>query len=215
MTLPVTKEEIILYFNIAILAIIALFGLIGFIRGTRKSIYYMIATLIVLVGGWFLSDIICNMLLDIDLSSMGQTFPIGEGADQVEYPLTTIRETLTAVVRDQIFGGTMPEDSLILETVFAVIIMVLRIIYFFALILLSFTVFKLIFDIIWLIIRPKKKKKDGTKRKLSFGSRVGGLGIGAAKGLIYALLLCFMIAGVTSITSNINCLYKFSRFIIF
>ena len=137
MTLPVTKEEIILYFNIAILAIIALFGLIGFIRGTRKSIYYMIATLIILLGGWFLSDIICNMLLDIDLSSLGQTFPIGEGEDLIEYPLTTIRETLTAVVRDQIFGGTMPEDSLILETVFAVIIMVLRIVYFFALILLS------------------------------------------------------------------------------
>ena len=200
MTLPVTKDEIILYFNIAILAVIALFALIGFIRGTRKSIYYMIATLIVLVGGWFLADTICNILLDIDLSSMGQTFPVGEE----EYELTTIRELMTNVVRDQVFGGTMPEDSLILETVFAVIIMALRIIYFFALILLSFTLFKLIFDIIWLIIRPKKRKKDGTKRKLSFGSRVGGLGIGAAKGLIYALLLCFMIAGVTSITSNIS-----------
>ena len=204
MTLPVTKEEIILYFNIAILAIIALFGLIGFIRGTRKSVYYMIATLIILLGGWFLSDIICNMLLDIDLSSMGQTFPIGEGEDLIEYPLTTIRETLTAVVRDQIFGGTMPEDSLILETVFAVIIMVLRIVYFFALILLSFTLFKLIFDIIWLIIRPKRKNKDGTRRKIGFGSRLGGFGIGAAKGLIYALLLCFMIAGITSIASNVS-----------
>ena len=207
MTLPVTKEEIILYFNIAILAIIALFALIGFIRGTRKSIYYMIATLIVLVGGWFLADFICNMLLDIDLSSMGQTFPVGEE----EYPLTTIRELMTNVVRDQIFGGTMPEDSLILETVFAVIIMVLRIVYFFALILLSFTVFKLIFDIIWLIIRPKRKKKDGTKRKLSFTSRMGGFGIGAVKGLLYALLLCFMIAGVTSITSNLQQLQEQSN----
>ena len=204
MTLPVTKEEIILYFNIAILAVIALFALIGFIRGTRKSIYYMIATLIVLVGGWFLSDFVCNMLLDIDLTGLGQSFPVGPEGEETVYELTTIRELMTSVVRDQIFGGTMPEDSLILETIFAVIIMVLRIVYFFTLILLSFTLFKLIFDIIWLIIRPKRKKKDGTKRKLSFASRIGGFGIGAVKGLLYALLLCFMIAGVTSIASNLT-----------
>ena len=85
MTLPFTIQDFIMYFNIAVLAIMALFAIIGFLRGTFKSVYYMIATLIIFVGGWLIADTICNILLDIDLSTFNLSFDVGE----TTYNLTT------------------------------------------------------------------------------------------------------------------------------
>ena len=99
MQLPFTVQDFILYFNIAIIAIMVLFALIGMLRGTYKSVYYLIATLIVFVGGWLLSYTICNWMLDFDLSSFNRSIPIGEGDDQVVFQLTTIRETLTDALK--------------------------------------------------------------------------------------------------------------------
>ena len=199
MTLPFTIQDFIMYFNIAVLAIMALFAIIGFLRGTFKSVYYMIATLIIFVGGWLIADKVCNILLDIDLSTFNLSFDVGG----TTYNLTTAREMLTEVIKDQLFGGTIPEDSLVVATVFALIIMIVRIIYFIIIIILSFTVFKILFDIIWLIIKPRRRNKEGKKVKPGMVSRLGGLGIGAVKGLMYTLLMCFLFAGTASIASNL------------
>ena len=204
MQLPFTVQDFILYFNIAIIAIMVLFALIGMLRGTYKSVYYMIATLIVFVGGWLLSYTICNWMLDFDLSSLNRSIPIGEGDEQVVFQLTTIRETLTEALQHFVFGDNLPEDSLVLNTLFAFIVMILRIVYFLILVILSFTVFKLIFDIIWLIIKPKKKDKNGKRKKPSALSRLGGFGIGAVKGLMYTLLICFLFAGLASIVADLK-----------
>ena len=204
MQLPFTVQDFILYFNIAIIAIMVLFALIGMLRGTYKSVYYMIATLIVFVGGWLLSYTICNWMLDFDLSSLNRSIPIGEGDEQVVFQLTTIRETLTEALQHFVFGDNLPEDSLVLNTLFAFIVMILRIVYFLVLVILSFTVFKLIFDIIWLIIKPKKKDKNGKRKKPSALSRLGGFGIGAVKGLMYTLLICFLFAGLASIVADLK-----------
>ncbi len=200
MTLPFTTQDFIMYFNIAVIAIMALFAIIGFLRGTFKSIYYLIATLIIFIGGWFLADTICNILLDLDLGSFNQSFEINE----TTYELTSIRELLTNIIKDQLFGGTIPEDSLVLACIFALIIMVARVIYFIILIVLSFTIFKILFDIIWLIIKPRRKNKEGKRIKPGTLSRLGGLGIGALKGLMYTLLICFLFAGVASIAGNLK-----------
>ena len=204
MQLPFTVQDFILYFNIAIIAIMVLFALIGMLRGTYKSVYYMIATLIVFVGGWLLSYTICNWMLDFDLSSFNQTITIGEGENQVVFQLTTIRETLTEALQHFVFGDNLPEDSLVLNTLFAFIVMILRIVYFLILVVLSFTVFKLIFDLIWLIVKPRKKDKNGKRKKPSALSRLGGFGIGAVKGLMYTLLICFLFAGLASIVADLK-----------
>ena len=204
MQLPFTVQDFILYFNIAIIAIMVLFALIGMLRGTYKSVYYMIATLIVFVGGWLLSYTICNWMLDFDLSSFNRSIPVGEGDDQVVFQLTTIRETLTDALKYYVFGENLPEDSLVLNTLFAFIVMILRIVYFLILVILSFTVFKIIFDLIWLIVKPRKKDKNGKRKKPSALSRLGGFGIGAVKGLMYTLLICFLFAGLASIVADLK-----------
>src|SRR5690554_7529972 len=63
--------DVIQYMNIVFIALIIIFGLIGFLRGTLKSLYYLVATIIVFIGGWFLMQPIINVLFTYDLSSRG------------------------------------------------------------------------------------------------------------------------------------------------
>lgn len=200
-----SSEEILKYFDIAILVIIGFFALIGFFRGTKKSLFYMICTLIIFVGGWLLMGAFYNLLLDFDLSS----FNIGPiSISGKDYELNTCREFLTNVVTDVVFGGNAVDDSVTLAFVLGVVGLAVKLVYFILLIILSFTLFKILSDIIWLFFKPKKKldPRTGKKRraKPSAMSRFGGAGIGAVKGLIYALLICFLIAGVSSIATDVN-----------
>ena len=82
--------------------------------------------------------------------------------------------------------------------------MIKRIGYFLLLIVFSFTVFKILFDLIWLIIKPRRKDKNGKRKKPGALSRLGGFGIGAVKGLMYSLLICFLLAGLASIVDDVK-----------
>ncbi len=202
-SLPFTIEDVIMVINIVFLAILLLCVLIGFCRGTKKSVFYMISTLIFLVGGFFLSDVICNALLNIDLSSYGLSIPIEE--DKV-YPIDgTLNDLLIVILDDMMFGGKAA-DTATLTLIIGVVQLAFRIVWFLLLIILSFTIFKWISDIVWLFFRPKKQVVPGKKRKRrpkpKIGSRLGGAGIGMCKGLLYGLLFFFIFAGVISIVET-------------
>lgn len=195
MNIGITVEEIIQYINIGFFVCIALRAFIGFLRGTRKSIFYLIATLIVYVGGWLAMGPIVRTVMDFDISSVQNiTIPIGDN----EFTLVTIRQFMTELLTTYVFVGADISNSVALGLVLGVGELVVRVVYFFILVLFSDTVFKIIFDIIWLIVRPKGKRKKG------FLSRLGGLGIGAVKAAFLLLLVFFGVAGLASMVKDVD-----------
>ena len=64
-------NSIIQYANIVFISIILLCGIIGFFRGTLKSGYYMVTTLLLLLVGWILMAPISKSLAFINLEKFG------------------------------------------------------------------------------------------------------------------------------------------------
>ena len=203
MGLPFSGDDLAKYINIVALAIIGLCVFVGFIRATRKSLFYFIATIVIIVGGLLLSNVICDALLAMDLSSMNLSISVGE----TSYTITSAKETLEIVLKEQLFGNTEVVGTYTYGLILGLIHMVFRVVWFIILIVLSFTVFKIISDIVWLIVKPKKKRDESGKKikiKKTFTSRLGGAGIGLAKGLLYLLLLFFIVAGIVSVAESYN-----------
>ncbi len=202
-SLPITSSQIVQYVNIFVVIIMILCALLGFVRGMRKSIYYLIATAIVFIGGWILMNSISSILFNFNLSSYGIIIPI----DGVNYELTTVQSTVSNIVSDYLFGGVDASDTLTLSIILGVADMAVKIVYYIIWIILAFTVFKIIFDVLWIFFKPKKKRdKKGKlhRPKPSFTSRLIGCAIGAGKGLLYTLLILFIFGGITSIAETVK-----------
>ena len=66
--LPIPVSDIITYLNLGFLAIIIICAIVGFFRGTLKSVFFAIYTLIVFSLGWIFMGPASNALLNTDLS---------------------------------------------------------------------------------------------------------------------------------------------------
>ena len=192
--LPFAPELILQYFDLVILGIVLLCALVGFIRGTYKSTYYFIVTLVIFLVSWFLFDPIAKAILNFDMSSFNISI---DGTK-----LTTLKEYVFNLISTNSpdFAWIVENGSYSSALVVDVLTMAIRLVLLILTIILSFTLYRIISGIIWLIVRPKKSKR----KKKKIGSRFGGMGIGALKGLGYSLLLVFIIAGISSVTQSIT-----------
>ena len=200
--LPIPASDIIQYLNYFFLGIIALCALVGFVRGTLKSGYYMVVSLLIFILGFIFMRPIVNSLMYMDISFMNNFVP---SFVPFETPMQYVSQMILESNPDYAFLFT--EGSYSLTLVEGLVGLVLGIVYFILLIVLSFTVFKIISGIVWLIVRkplrkklakPSGQKKNGKpKYKKNIVSRSIGLGIGAVKGLLYTLLIGFIFAGVS------------------
>ena len=122
-------QDLLMYFNLGIIAIVVLFAFIGYIRGTYKSIYYLIVTIIVFVGGWFVMGPVTSWMLDLNLEARN----IEIGGIQ----LTTIREFVPNYLSTMVAGSEslMAEDMMFSNLVFALVEMILRLVFFIVLII--------------------------------------------------------------------------------
>ncbi|HEY8444939.1 MAG TPA: hypothetical protein VIK94_02290, partial [Bacilli bacterium] len=195
-----STEQIIQYMNYLFIGNVALYAFIGFIRGTYKSLYYLIATVLIFFGGWLAMGPVLNWARGYDLSSYNLVLN--------DIPFTNINKYVEEVVITQFpqANTLITTDTLLREFLFSLVTMVLQLVYLIVLTILAFTVFKGLFDIIWLIIKPRKQIVDGkkVKPKKGFLSRLGGMGIGAVKGALYSLLFFVPLAGISSITNQIR-----------
>ena len=197
-----TVDNIILALNVLFILIVAFRALVGLIRGTRKSIYYFIATTIVVVLGLLFMKPVAKILLDYNYAPYGISVPIGEDS----IPLTTGREFIITLLENYVFGPVDASDTVTMSIVIGLVEMVIRIVYFIITIILAITIYKIFFDIIWVIFFKKTKDASGkkVKRPLAKGSRLGGMAIGAFKGVLIGSLFFFLIAGFSSVVVTIN-----------
>jgi len=205
--IPIT--QIIQFLNLGFIAIIVICAIVGFIRGALKSSYYMIVTLLIYILGLIFMRPIVNSLIYTDVSFLNGLI----NTDIViETPMQFVSQVILQNNPDYAFLFT--EGSYSLTLVEGVVGMVLGLVYFILLIILSFTLFKIISGIVWLILKkplrkkfakPVGQKKNGKpKYKKNIKSRSIGLGIGAVKGILYTLLIGFIIAGLASASTSLK-----------
>ncbi len=181
--------DLILYFNVAVIAIIGLGALIGFARGAFKSIYSFIVFVGLLVLGWFLTPIIAKAMMNFDLSKIY--------AFQVDGVTITKLNDSIALIAGSIFPdmeNVIVSGSLAYELVYELIFMVIRIVSFVIWLVLMATIIKVIVKIIQAIILGKKAKE-----KKKAGSRFIGLIVGAVHGLAIVFIISVILSGVAAV----------------
>ena len=186
-------QELTQYINIGIFVFVGFFALIGFLRGTYKSVYYLIATAIVFVGAYLFMGVYIKAMLSFNM----QPFNLSVSGVEVK----TLNQFIPDFISMQVpnAASLMEQDTMVKELVFSLTTMLIKFVYLIVIVILSITLFKLFTDIFWWIIFKPKKKKGEKRKKKTFVSRLGGAGIGTLKGAFYLLLLCFPLAGVVSI----------------
>ncbi len=206
--LPIPASEIIAYLDIAFIVIIILCALIGFFRGTLKSCFMACATLLLFLLGLIFAEPVTKILLYTDVSWIG----LDVNGIHVESIMQLVSQLI--VNQDPSYVELLQDGTYTLALVEGVAGLVCKVAWLVVLVILSFTIYHLISFIVWLITRkffkrlfckPSGTKKNGKpKYKKKIWSRLGGLGIGATKGLIYTLLIGFILAGAASIGQSIQ-----------
>jgi hypothetical protein len=119
--------------------------------------------------------------------------------------ITSINATIPGIIDNLVpqFAGLVTPGSSAYLLVQALIFMVLRIVVMILWLILMGTVFKFIFWIIYLIIKPKAKSKNGKKVGKGLVSRFGGLAVGTVHALLVVFLFSIALSGLTSIGSSL------------
>ena len=188
--LPMSNDDLLMYINIFAIAFVGIFAFIGFIRGFRKSLFYFIATAIIFTIGWVTLDIASDALKTYEFV---RTFNL----ESFNIKLSGIQiKSLEEFIYGYILNAypqaedLLANDTLAKTALIGLVDMVVKLVFWLVLIVLSFTVFKLLTDVLWMVFKPKRKK--GEKRKKTIASRFGGAGLGSAKGLVYLLLFFYI-----------------------
>lgn len=196
--LEMDSATIISFLDYVVIGILALCVLSGFIKGMFRSVYNLIIFVGLMLLGWFLMPAIVNFALDYNVSSFNLNIS-GVG-------ITTIRESLPAIIGsfDETLGTLMVEGTETYTLLFSLVFSAFRLIMMIIWLLLTITIFKFVFWIIYLIIRPRTKDAQGNKKRITFVSRLGGGVIGLAYGLVITIMLAIPFAGLTSIGGSIG-----------
>ena len=142
-----------------VLSIFAICIISGFVKGMFRTTYNLVVFVGSILLGWFLMPAIIEFILDYDFSFLNLTI---NGST-----LTTFRETIPAIVGslDPTIGSLMVEGTETYTLIFALVFSAARLILMLVWLLLTLTVFKFVFWIIYLIIRPRRKDAQGNLRR--------------------------------------------------
>lgn len=196
MFLAMNATDFIQYTNYAFIGILVIGALMGLWRGLFKSIYYLVVFVGMALLAWFvLSPLIIDSLLDwnLNITISGVT-------------ITSIRASMPEIMSlfNSDYASLMVEGTETYTLMMGLMTMIVRIVFTISVIILTMTGLKLIFAIIYKIIAPKNKDKDGNPVKMSFGSRMGGLVVGAVHAFLLLLLLAIPISGISEIGSKVS-----------
>ncbi|HBP25717.1 MAG TPA: hypothetical protein DD618_02035, partial [Acholeplasmatales bacterium] len=189
--------QISTYFNYAILIMLGLGALGGFLAGMFKSVYNFCVFLGLLLIGWFLSPILTNFLMAFDISSV--------------YPLTIFGINVTSInafllsfieLNYPQYAVLMVEGTETFALVSQLIFMAVRLVVIIVWLVLIYTVFKVLFWIVYQFVKPLHRTAEGKKTKKTMGSRLGGTVVGALSSLLTIMLLSIPLSGICSLATS-------------
>jgi len=192
----ISHEALINYMNYLVIALIVSSALFGFKRGIFKSTYKFIVFIVLLLTGWFISPLIVNKMMYQDISAYNLSY----GKIKVTNLYDTLRQILSSY---SVIEKAVTEGKLTNEFINSITFMTLRISVLILWLILMATIFKFLFWIIYLLIKPRKYV-NGKKRKKTIASRFGGMGVSIIHTLLFIMLLSVPFAGITSIGMSLK-----------
>ena len=207
-----TAEQLMLYFNLALTALIVLGALRGFLQGFKKSLFKLIKELLFWVIFYLTADAFANFVLKSPqlFELIIQYVPIeGSPNDVVE---------LVQLLLVQ-YVGVSPDANIVssISFAFAFVSVVLKLVY----LLLYVTIFNILYNIVWGIIwrvfvnrkkieiqfkekklrngKIKKVKNKVDLRNAANGPRVLGLVFGGFRSMIGVTLIVSLLMSIISI----------------
>lgn len=210
----ITPDTIILILNVFSIVVLLLGFLWGLKRGLFKASYRFIVTLVIIFGCWLVFPAIMNLICSFDLSQFGNFEYNGYQITTIGDLFEFITKMLLGLIEQTESGWTeYTGDVVIAETqvyglIYGTASMVLRLAFMLIIIVLNWTLFRFLFGIVYLIIRPKKKvlnKKGKKVRAKPKGSSrlLGGL-VGTVNAIFILFLIFVPISGIFSIGSDIS-----------
>ena len=199
--LPIPVSDILLYLNIAFGVILFLAALIGFIRGTRKSLVHLIVWIVLFVVGLFTCNLVIKSAMNLDISK----FNLNVNGKTIVTLNSFLQEYLVEQFPNVFTKEMLVEGTNAYAFIQGIILFAGKIVYWILWFILCLIFSQIIDAIVWAFVKPKKQLVNGKKKtpKKSFGSRMGGFGIGAFRGLLASLLLFFIISGLSSIATSV------------
>lgn len=185
--------------SIAFVMIIILSALMGSLKGLHKSLFQLVFSLFFLILAIIIIPYIADAMMGMNISRFKQFFP-----EEIQDQVTTLKATIPLWLRQTfpdnqaMFQAGSESMAMIYAVVKLVLILILLLIYF----IVSMTILKLIGFIIWLFIKPDKRKVK--KRKLT-GALIGG-----ARGILIVILLAVPLVGLSSIFSSFTLIMSHS-----
>lgn len=167
-------------FNLTCLFIIVSGMFTGFVRGSKKSLFFLIFFLGFLIVGYLTMPIVSNKMLTLDISGYN----------------------LEALIHEQIVKNVpklaplMNDNTLFMSFVDALTQMIFRIAWIILIIILASTIWPIITWIFWMIFAKKKKK--------SFSNRLTGLFIGLLNSFIILLFIAIPLSGFSSMAKSLE-----------
>lgn len=200
--LPIPATDILLYLNLLFGVMIFLGALIGFIRGTRKSLVHLIVWVILFLIALLTINLQVKAILNFDFSKYN--FIIND--KQLTTLNSFVQEWLVTQFPEYFTKEMLVEGTNANAFIYGVVMTIFKMAFWIVWLIVSLILSQIIDAIVWSFLKPKKVMVNGKKRapKKSMGSRLGGLGIGAFRGLLCTLLLGFIFAGLSSIASSIK-----------
>ena len=189
--------EIIQILNYVFIGLLVLGALIGFKRGIFKSVYNLVVFLVLLGVGLILSSSVANIILTTDVNMAINGVNVTNLKDSLPDLVASVNPDLANVVTEgsELYTVALEIFSMICKMIFIIIWL-----------LLIFTIFKFIFWIIYLIVKPRRRDENGKKIKKTFSSRlVGGL-VGACHISLLILIFCIPVAGICSLGNQLMAL---------
>lgn len=162
-------------------------GLIGLIRGFKKSLVYFISAVIMFLVFWILSYPIANALVNTNIQGLVSGYE----------SCSTIRELIVEMLRDS--NPSLATNDALVATGVSLVVMIIRIVVLIILLIVGRLIWSFITWILWLtVFRGKKEEYKAKPRKHLLG---GAVGLG--RGLISFIILFVPISGFVSVLTKL------------
>ena len=193
--------------TILVFALPVIGALLGFKRGTRKSILRLVTVGIAIALTILFTPTIAKMILDMPTSTFGAAGPLASSDGTIQgffINTLTSNETLASLLSaSPSLLGIIEAIPLVLlsEILFIVIFFVAKFLMWFV-----FAIISLIF------FRAKRNPETGKKKKCSFLSRIFGTGVGFVQGAACMAMLMVPVIGILSFTNSTTDILKDDAF---
>lgn len=193
-----SASDLVLYINLGIVALFLIAFLIGYIRGLFKSVFNLASSCLMVLIFFLIFPLISKGLMNMDISWINLDV---EGVE-IRSISQAIEDIMIQVLKVEVPNGEVITNSLLYLTIYSACELVLRLALLIVLFILNLTVFKFIYWVIYMFVKPRPKNEFGLRIKQTKMSRVYGGLVGIFNFILIMLIFCVPLSAVFSLAEE-------------